>query len=125
MTDYPFQKVGTDLFQWENSEYILVVDYYSRYFEVQKLANMKSVTVINQIRAYSLVTEYPKLSCRIIRRAIRRVNSLHSVTNGTSVTSQILRKIRPPTAWPRKQSKLSNAFSQNAKPTVANHCSEY
>ena len=51
VTDYPFQKVGTDLFQWENSEYIVVVDYFSRYFEVQKLANMKSVTVINQMKS--------------------------------------------------------------------------
>ncbi|XP_062569484.1 uncharacterized protein LOC134231537 [Saccostrea cucullata] len=35
--DYPWETIATDLFTWNNQEYLLVVDYYSRYFEVEKL----------------------------------------------------------------------------------------
>ena len=34
----PWMKVGTDLFEWEKNEYLLVVDYYSKFIEVAKLA---------------------------------------------------------------------------------------
>ncbi|XP_052819930.1 uncharacterized protein K02A2.6-like [Mya arenaria] len=48
--DYPWQIIGTDLFTWENRNYLLIVDYYSRYFEVKELPNMKSTTVINRMK---------------------------------------------------------------------------
>ena len=48
--DYPWQITGTDLFTWDNKNYLLVVDYYSRYFEVKELSNMKSSTVINKMK---------------------------------------------------------------------------
>ena len=31
---YPWEKVGTDLFHWKGMEYLLVVDYFSRYIEI-------------------------------------------------------------------------------------------
>jgi transposase InsO family protein len=37
LPQYPWQKVGVDLFQLKGSNYLLVVDYYSRYPEVHKL----------------------------------------------------------------------------------------
>ena len=33
----PWEKVATDLFTWDKSEYVFIVDYYSRFFEVAKL----------------------------------------------------------------------------------------
>ena len=70
VTNYPFQKVGMDLFQMENSKYIVVVDYYSRYSEVQKLANMKSVTV-NTTKNIFAQHGIPEIACRKIRYSSR------------------------------------------------------
>ena len=44
--EYPWQKLGTDIFCFEGKEYLLVVDYYSIFFEVVLLKNMKSSTLI-------------------------------------------------------------------------------
>ena len=42
----PWEIVATDLLTWDKSEYLIIVDYHSRYFEVAKLADTKSTTVI-------------------------------------------------------------------------------
>lgn len=47
---YPMQLVGTDLFTWDNRRFLVVADYYSHYFEVKELPNIKSQTVINKMK---------------------------------------------------------------------------
>ena len=42
LPEYLWQKVGTDLFHFKGSTYLIVVDYFSRYPEVQKLASTSS-----------------------------------------------------------------------------------
>ena len=42
LPDYPWQRVGSDLFQLHRHTYLLVVDYYSRYPEVVKLTSTTS-----------------------------------------------------------------------------------
>ncbi|MGH0170178.1 UNVERIFIED_CONTAM: hypothetical protein FKN15_058554 [Acipenser sinensis] len=42
----PWQILGTDLFSWHGSDYLLIVDYYSRYFETAQLPDTKSQTII-------------------------------------------------------------------------------
>ncbi|GFO18962.1 Pol polyprotein [Plakobranchus ocellatus] len=49
--EYPWQKLGTDIFNFEGKEYLLVADYYSRYFEVVLLRDMKSSTLIAHFKA--------------------------------------------------------------------------
>ena len=51
ISELSWQKVATDLFQWKGSNYLVIVDYQSRYFEYSKLENMKSTTVINHIKS--------------------------------------------------------------------------
>ena len=51
ISELPWQVVGTDLFSWNGSNYVQVVDYMSRFFEVARLENMKSSTVINHIKS--------------------------------------------------------------------------
>ncbi len=47
----PWQVVATDLFVWNNTNYVLVVNYYSKHFEVAQLSNTKSPTVIRHIKS--------------------------------------------------------------------------
>ena len=43
--DQPWQVIATDLFAWNSSDYIVAVDYYSRFFEVEKI-NVKTEILI-------------------------------------------------------------------------------
>ena len=45
LPDYPWEKLATDLFHHNGTNYILLVDYFSRYVEVQKLSNSTSAGV--------------------------------------------------------------------------------
>ena len=47
----PWEMVATDLFNWQNSDYLLVVDYVSRFFEVSKLPDTKSSTVVTYMKS--------------------------------------------------------------------------
>ena len=51
LPDYPWQRVGTDLFQLKGSTYIIVIDYFSRYPEVIKLKGTTSGHVIEALKA--------------------------------------------------------------------------
>ena len=46
LPDLPWQKVGTDLFEWRNKYFLLIVDYYSRYIEIAKLSQTTAEEVI-------------------------------------------------------------------------------
>ncbi len=48
----PWQVVGTDLFQWNNDVYLVVVDYYSRYPEMTRLTTTTSAMVINKMKSF-------------------------------------------------------------------------
>ena len=47
----PWELVATDLFTWGKSEYVIIVDYHSRFFEVAKLPDTKSITVITHVKS--------------------------------------------------------------------------
>jgi hypothetical protein len=47
----PWEVVATDLFDHENSKYVLVVDYYSRYIEVARLQSTTSAAVIHKLKS--------------------------------------------------------------------------
>ncbi|XP_051794266.1 uncharacterized protein LOC127530799 [Acanthochromis polyacanthus] len=48
----PWAKVGTDLFTFDNKDYLLTVDYYSNFWEVDYLPDTKSITVIRKLKAH-------------------------------------------------------------------------
>ena len=48
--DYPWQTVATDLFTWDDKDFIVVTDYYSRYFEVAQLRGTTSAHVIHKLK---------------------------------------------------------------------------
>lgn len=49
--DRPWQVVATDLFTWNNEDYLVTVDYYSRYFELDKLHSATSATMKGKLKA--------------------------------------------------------------------------
>jgi transposase InsO family protein len=51
LPDLPFQKVATDLFEWNNKPYLLVVDYYSRFVEIAKLSGSTATEVITHTKS--------------------------------------------------------------------------
>ena len=51
LPEYPWQVVGTDLFEIDGTHYLLTVDYFSRYPEVQQLTTTSSAAVISASKA--------------------------------------------------------------------------
>lgn len=47
----PWQHVATDLFMLEDEQYLIVVDYYSRYFELERMSTTTSSAIINKLKA--------------------------------------------------------------------------
>ncbi|KAK3093011.1 hypothetical protein FSP39_010012 [Pinctada imbricata] len=50
--DRPWQKLGIDLFDLENHTYVLIVDYYSKFYELSRLTSTKSSQVIEMIKPH-------------------------------------------------------------------------
>ena len=51
LPQYPWEKVASDLFEINGVTYILVVDYFSRYVEVQSLTTTTSASVIRTLKS--------------------------------------------------------------------------
>ena len=56
----PWEKVGTDIFEWRNSSYLLVIDYYSRYIEVAKLSSMTSQNIVQHLKSIFVCQGIPE-----------------------------------------------------------------
>ena len=48
---YPWQKVGSDLFELKGVHYLLVVDYFSRFVEISKMSSTTSASIISALKA--------------------------------------------------------------------------
>jgi len=48
--DNPWEIVGTYIFQYKNRQYLLVIDYFSKYVDIEILENMSSETKINKLK---------------------------------------------------------------------------
>lgn len=52
MPKRPWAKVGTDLFTFDNKDYLITVDYHSNFWEIDYLSDTKSTTVIKKLKAH-------------------------------------------------------------------------
>ena len=50
LPQYPWQKVAYDLLELDNKHYIIVIDYYYRYFEVAQLKNKTTESIIKAMK---------------------------------------------------------------------------
>ncbi|XP_021341384.1 uncharacterized protein K02A2.6-like [Mizuhopecten yessoensis] len=48
--DRPWQTIATSLFSWNGEDFVVIVDYFSRYFEVSKLPSTTSNSVIAKLK---------------------------------------------------------------------------
>ena len=51
LPDHPWYKVATDLFQWKGASYLIIVDYFSRYIEIARLANESVGEVVRHTKS--------------------------------------------------------------------------
>ena len=58
----PWERVGMDLFEFRNSTYLLVVDYYSRWTEVKKLSSLTSEGTITALKGIFATHGIPDLA---------------------------------------------------------------
>ncbi|KAF7648893.1 hypothetical protein LDENG_00150510 [Lucifuga dentata] len=49
--ELPFEEVASDIFEFEGKHYLLLVDYYSKFIEVNELKDQRSRTVIEVLKA--------------------------------------------------------------------------
>lgn len=47
----PWQRIATDLMEFKKVQYLVVVDYYSRYIELSKLESTSSASIINHLKS--------------------------------------------------------------------------
>ena len=57
--DYPWMKLATDLFELNGKDYIIVIDYYSKFVEVTHLYNTISKSVIKAIKKIFIIHGIP------------------------------------------------------------------
>ena len=62
LPERPWQKIAVDLFELDKQEYVVMVDYYSKFFELSYLPNSKSKTVINHIKPQFAGYGIPKIT---------------------------------------------------------------
>ena len=56
----PFPMVGSDLLDWNDQDFVLVVDCYSRYWDIEKLYKKDSGTVMKKLKHIFQEWEYQK-----------------------------------------------------------------
>ena len=109
LPERPWQKVATDLFYHNGKTYIIVVDYYLRFFEIAPLKSTTTENVINHLKSFFCRHGIPEI--------VVSDNGLHfqnSPKNGASQTSHVApttRRVtvkwkelsRPPKTWSSSQ----------------------
>ena len=63
LPEFPWQQVGTDLFELKGQHYLLVVDYFSRFPEVIKLTSTTSTHVIAMLKTIFSRHRIPEIVC--------------------------------------------------------------
>ena len=51
LPDYPWQNVGSDLFELKGVHYLLVVDYFSQFVKISKMSSTTSVSIISALKS--------------------------------------------------------------------------
>lgn len=61
VTDRPWEKIGVDLFDLRGKQYLITVDYYSNWFEVDRMDKTTSVVVIKKLKRHCVTFGIPNV----------------------------------------------------------------
>lgn len=61
MPKLPYEKLGSDIFEWNKELYILIVDYFSKYIEISKISSTSAGNVISVLKSTFARHGIPKL----------------------------------------------------------------
>ncbi|XP_021340087.1 uncharacterized protein K02A2.6-like [Mizuhopecten yessoensis] len=97
----PWQMVGSDLFHLKDANYLLVVDYFSRYVEIAKLKSTTSQAIVTQLQSIfarhgipeTIVTDNgPQYRVRYLRNS--RQNVGFAITPAVRITLKVTVRLR-------------------------------
>ena len=86
LPDRPWQKVGMDLFEWSKRDYLLNIDYFSRYIEIAELKSTSAEVTIRAIKevfarhgtAELVISDNgPQFSSSVFREFAKENNFIH------------------------------------------------
>ena len=106
--DKPWSKVATDLFEFNNRQYLVTVDYYSNFCEVDRMeSSTTSKAVISKLKQHFSTTWHPKQWSRTMVPSSTQTNSTDSHVSGSSIMLPQVPDMRSPMAWPKVPSRRS------------------
>ena len=110
-----WQRVATDLFEWQGSKYVLIVDYYSCYIQTSRLSNESSAEVIRHIKSIFVRHGIPQTVMSDNGPSTLQQSSTGLLLNMGLPMSQLAQSIHRAMERRREQLKLSSNCSGNPK----------
>ena len=113
--DLPCATVGADIFDWNNHQYLVMVDSYSGWFEMDLLPESSSRTVISKMKRLFSTHGIPEKLLtdngrQFVSREFERLPR-----NGTLHTLQAAHTMHSQTAWLKMLSSKQNSCWRNAE----------
>ena len=108
----PWERITTDLFELIGKVFLIVTDYYSRWFEIKGLRNETSQVVIQALKELFAINTIPDLIISDNRPQCSADSFLNSPPNMDLYTSQVHQDTRKRMAKLSKQSVQLSLYSE-------------
>ena len=108
----PWATVGADIFDWNNHQYLVMVDSYSGWFEMDLLPDSSSRAVISKMKRLFSTHGIPE---KLLTDSSSAVNSSRLPRNGSLHTLQAAHTMHSETAWLKTLSSKQNSCWRNAE----------
>ena len=118
---HPWERVATDLYDFQGRKYIIVVDYYSRWFDIKELSDESSHSVIKALKEVFATHGIPDVIMsdngpQYSAEAFRQFAAAHHFTHVTSspkfpqANGEVKRAICTAKSMLRKNEDIFSAF---------------
>lgn len=121
--DLPWSTVATDIFDWNGQHYLVLVNSYSGWFEIDQLRDMASTTVIRKLKRHFSVHGSPYLLFRQRDPVIRwsGLQGKSGTPSGTSTTTISDSQWWPDSGRPGSDWAVNRQWSSVSSRTSVNH----